>query len=144
MLRLLSLLLPALIPSWRFFQTVAPSPRVEYRLIRRGRAGDWAEDRPRPARVSLWKMLRRMMWNPDWNEQLFIVSCAEHIVEEPNQHAIDEINRRIARLLPLEEDTELQFRLVFWHRQEAQLIKEVEFESRPVALHSLKARLDAY
>ena len=28
----LRLLLPALIPSWRFFDVIAPSPRIEYAL----------------------------------------------------------------------------------------------------------------
>ena len=28
------LLLPALIPSWSFFDVIAPSPRIEYALLR--------------------------------------------------------------------------------------------------------------
>ncbi|CUH75704.1 hypothetical protein TRM7557_00519 [Tritonibacter multivorans] len=148
MLRLISLLLPALIPSWRFFKTVAPSPRVEYRLLHRGEAGDWQEDRPRPAHLSFFTMLRRMLWNPAWNEQLFMVSCAERLVEADSPHSSahseDEINRRIARLLPMADDTELQFRLVFWYRDGAQLVKEVEFESTPVPVNSLRVRSHDY
>ncbi len=140
MLRLISLLLPALIPSWRFFKTVAPSPRVEYRLIRDGQPGAWQEDRPRPAHVSFAMMLRRMLWNPDWNEQLFLVSCSERLIEDPELHGAhsrDEINRRVARLLPPGEQA-LQFRLVFISREGAQIVKMVEYESTPVALSTLQ------
>ena len=33
MLQTVKLLLPALIPSWRFFSTIAPSPRIEFALL---------------------------------------------------------------------------------------------------------------
>ena len=145
---LISLLLPALIPSWRFFKTVAPSPRVEYRLLRHGVAGAWQEDRPCPAHLSIFTMLRRMLWNPEWNEQLFMVSCAERLVEEDSPHCSahseQEINRRIARLLPMAGETDLQFRLVFWRRDGAQLVKEVGFESTPVPVSRLRERRNDY
>ena len=148
MLRLISLLLPALIPSWRFFKTVAPSPRVEYRLLRHGVASAWQEDRPRPAHLSIFTMLRRMLWNPEWNEQLFMVSCAERLVEEDSPHCSahseQEINRSIARLLPMAGETDLQFRLVFWRRDGAQLVKEVGFESTPVPVNRLRERRNDY
>ena len=51
MLHGLKLLLPALIPSWRFFDTIAPSPRIEYALLHDPHAAAaWREFRPRPAR----------------------------------------------------------------------------------------------
>lgn len=140
--RLLSLLLPALIPSWRFFKTVGPSPRVEYRLIHSGQPGTWQEDRPRPQRLGLGQMLRRMLWNPSWNEQLFMVSCAERLMEEETAHSLEELNLRIASQLMGRADCELQFRLVFLYRNpgEDALVKEVGYESVPVALMKLKGR----
>ncbi|MEP4036476.1 hypothetical protein [Pseudophaeobacter sp.] len=138
MLRLLSLFLPTVIPSWRFFKTVAPSPRIEYRLIEGESIGDWQEDRPRPAHLGLGQVLRRMLWNPDWNEQLYLVSCSERLIEAPSQHSVDEINLRVARILP-EGAQMLQFRLVFMSREGARLVKLVEYESTPVALASLQA-----
>ena len=33
-MRSLTLLLPALAPSWRFFPAVTPSPRIEFRALR--------------------------------------------------------------------------------------------------------------
>lgn len=137
MLRLISLLLPALIPSWRFFKTVAPSPRIEYRLVAKSFVGPWQEDRPRPASLSFTQMLRRLLWNPDWNEQLFLVSCSERLIEVPSQHSLDEINSRIARLLPSGTEA-LQFRLVFLSREGGRLVKTVEYESAPVPLSALQ------
>ncbi|WP_162930062.1 hypothetical protein [Pseudophaeobacter sp. EL27] len=138
MLRLLSLFLPTVIPSWRFFKTVAPSPRIEYRLIEGESIGDWQEDRPRPTHLGLGQVLRRMLWNPDWNEQLYLVSCSERLIEAPSQHSVDEINLRVARTLP-EGAQMLQFRLVFLSREGARLVKLVEYESTQVALASLQA-----
>ena len=137
MLHLLSLFLPTVIPSWRFFKTVAPSPRIEYRLIEAGRVGDWQEDRPRPGHLGLGQILRRMLWNPEWNEQLYLVSCSERLIDEPSQHSVDEINLRVARLLPVGQQ-ELQFRLVFVSREQGQIVKLVEYESSPVSLITLQ------
>ncbi|MCD9149205.1 hypothetical protein [Pseudophaeobacter flagellatus] len=142
MLRLISLFLPTVFPSWRFFKTVAPSPRIEYRLIEPGQSeayavGGWQEDRPRPQHLRLGQMLRWMLWNPQWNEQLYLVSCAERLIEAPSQHSIDEINRRVARLLP-QGSQALQFRLVFLSREGAQVVKLVEYESTPVLLAQLQ------
>lgn len=137
MLHLLSLFLPTVIPSWRFFKTVAPSPRIEYRLIEAGRVGDWQEDRPRPGHLGLGQILRRMLWNPEWNEQLYLVSCSERLIDEPSQHSVDEINLRVARLIPAGQQ-ELQFRLVFVSREQGQIVKLVEYESSPVSLITLQ------
>jgi uncharacterized protein (UPF0248 family) len=136
-LHLLSLFLPTVIPSWRFFKTVAPSPRIEYRLIEAGRVGDWQEDRPRPGHLGVGQILRRMLWNPEWNEQLYLVSCSERLIDEPSQHSVDEINLRVARLLPAGQQ-ELQFRLVFVSREQGQIVKLVEYESSPVSLITLQ------
>ncbi|MQQ08989.1 hypothetical protein GFB49_11035 [Epibacterium sp. SM1979] len=137
MLRVISLLLPALIPSWRFFKSVAPSPRVEYRVIGGAHAQDWQEDRPRPATISVATLVRRMVWNPAWNEQLFLVSCAERMIEEPSPHSLNEILIRVARLLEAQEGL-LQIRLVFIAREGEALVKTVEYESDPVPISTLK------
>ena len=137
MLRLFALFLPTVIPSWRFFKTVAPSPRIEYRLISGESKGRWQEDRPRPEHLAGWQILGRMLWNPDWNEQLYLVSCSERLIEAPSQHSIDEINLRVAKALPAGSG-DLQFRLVFLSREGKQIVKLVEYESAPVSLASLK------
>lgn len=136
MLRTLKLLLPAIIPSWRFFDEVAPSPRIEFALLNNAHdhPGDWREFRPRPERLSIGEMLKRMVWNPRWNESLFLVSCAERIMADPTEHSCQEILKRIrAELARQEIDVQsapcLQFRLVFMHRHELQLQKDVMFIS---------------
>ena len=96
MLRFIALLLPAVIPSWRFFKSVEPSPRVQWAAIRPdGTQTGWQDFRPRPLRVSPARMLWRLFWNPVWNDGLFVVSCAERISLTPNQQDIDQIARRI-------------------------------------------------
>jgi hypothetical protein len=97
MVRTLALLLPALIPAWRFFARVVSSPRVEFALL--GSADEapreWQEFRPRPAHVPPPLMLARLLWNPRWNESLFLVSCCERFLDRGETRNIDEILARI-------------------------------------------------
>lgn len=136
MLQTVKLLLPALIPSWRFFDAIAPSPRIEFALLTTAQeiSHDWLEFRPRPARVSILAMFRRMVWNPRWNESLFLVSCAERLMENPTEHSREEIFTRIIAELRRtgrfgEAAPFLQFRLVFISRQGVTLQKDVTYIS---------------
>jgi hypothetical protein len=134
---LLKLLLPALIPSWNFFDVIAPSPRVEYARLRSigDASADWREFRPRPESLSPLEMLKRLVWNPRWNESLFLVSCAERLTDVPTVHSEDEIFKRIAADVVREpEDAErpwLCFRLVFVSREADTLSSEVLFQPAP-------------
>ncbi|MET0545976.1 MAG: hypothetical protein ABWZ40_06670, partial [Caulobacterales bacterium] len=96
MLKSLKLLLPALLPSWNFFDSIGPSPRIEYALLLtpEDQSPNWREFRPRPANLSFAAMLGRVFWNPRWNENLFLVSCAEKIVDAPTEHSIQEVFQR--------------------------------------------------
>jgi hypothetical protein len=142
MLRSLQLLLPALIPSWRFFDYIAPSPRIQYALLNAEQRMlcDWQEFRPRPARLSITQMLQRMLWNPQWNESLFMTSCAERIMENHTAHSENQILARMgkawnAKQLPaLAGARQIQFRLVFLEREGRQLLQQVCFVSRLAAL----------
>lgn len=135
MLKTLALVLPVFFPSWRFFKSIEPSPRVEWAAIPAGGAAPltWREYRPRPIRLRPHQLLWRLFWNPDWNDALFVVSCAERIQAEPTPHSIEMIQRRIAydlhqkRIEP--EGELLQFRLVFVHRLHARLVRDVVFVS---------------
>ncbi len=137
----LKLLLPALIPSWNFFDVIAPSPRIEYTLLNSENEmiAEWKEFRPRPERLSFIQVLYRLFWNPRWNETLFMVSCAERILQNPtqNQDSENEILNRITSELSeeglnksLTAATHIQFRLLTIQRQDEQLIHEVNFISR--------------
>ncbi|MBU1374370.1 MAG: hypothetical protein KKE02_21860 [Alphaproteobacteria bacterium] len=134
MLRAVSLLLPALIPSWRFFDAIGPSPRVEYALLPAADAAPrpWREFRPRPAHLSLAAMLGRLVWNPRWNETLFLVSCAERLMDQPTAHSEDEIFRRIdADVGGAASQPWLCFRLVFLSREGDAITRDVLFQSEP-------------
>ncbi len=145
MLHTLKLLLPALLPSWNFFDVIAPSPRIQFSLLSKKdeTPEEWQEFRPRPAKLTFIQMLKRLLWNPKWNESLFMVSCAERIIAQPaqriQQHSEDEILKRIIRILPesnlnLATANYLQFRLVLVQRQGEQLQHEIVFYSRIQAL----------
>ncbi|OYW30111.1 MAG: hypothetical protein B7Z44_02345 [Caulobacter sp. 12-67-6] len=146
-LKPLTLLLPALIPSWNFFDVIAPSPRIEYALPPSSKPpkDGWREFRPRPERVPAWAMLGRLLWNPRWNETLFLVSCAERLVNTPTDHSQDEIFSRLAAELRGAPDgadaaSWLSFRLVFVSREDEAIQREVLFQSAPRRLADITVR----
>lgn len=138
MLRTLQLILPALIPSWNFFDVIAPSPRIEYALCDETGASQsgWMPFRPRPESLSILTMLRRLIWNPRWNETLFLISCAERLSQGITpDHSASEIIARMKRdLATSTEASHFRFRLVFVHREGDQLTQEEICRSEPEAL----------
>ena len=145
----LKLLLPALLPSWNFFDVIAPSPRIEFTLLHSENEPplQWQEFRPRPTQLTFSQMLARMLWNPRWNETLFIVSCAERIMESaaqnnPDSHSENEILNRIINDIVCHKlftennktqattTTHLQFRLLVIQREGIELTQDVVFQSR--------------
>lgn len=142
MWKTLALILPVLVPSWRFFKTIEPSPRVQWAFVTGSddALAQWQEFRPRPTHVSILQMLRRLFWNPAWNETLFLVSCAERIQDQPTDHSINEIRHRIAREIT-QQPTEVKgetfhFRLVFMRREADKLLSETVFLSKEFPLKS--------
>lgn len=137
MLKTLSLILPVLIPSWRFFKTIEPSPRVQWALSSDSDTppNAWQDFRPRPLTVTWLQMIARLFWNADRNEELFVISCAERIQQQPDAQSIHEIRRRIQfdiEQMRIDATGQLlQFRLVFVHREQAELVQEVVFLSDP-------------
>ncbi len=135
MRRTLELLLPALIPSWDFFRSVEASPRIEYWVAEDGPY--WREFQPRPAQITAGAMVRRLFWNPNWNDQLFLVSCAERLVTDPTEHAVDAIRNRLeTALMPKKGRRTVQFRLVFVSEAQGHTVREVEYESTPFLLRA--------
>ncbi len=131
----LKLILPVLIPSWDFFDVIVASPRIQFSLVDNEAAEGvvWQEYRPRPATLSLGVMLRRMFWNAPWNESLYMVSCAERLIDYPTKHSEDEIFRRLIKEVIVKEtnveNKSLRFRLVFIKRTGEQLVEEICFQS---------------
>ena len=135
MLRSLPLLVPALIPSWRFFDIITASPRIE--VARMASATDapaqWQEFRPRPPRLSPSTILRRLFWNPVWNETLFLVSCAERLLDTPTRHSVDEIATRIIASLGPGPGF-FRFRVVLVGREGGAPTSEIAYVSPPRSL----------
>lgn len=137
MLKTLRLLAPVLLPSWRFFDSIAASPRIEFQCL--GATDDpldeWREFRPRPQGLSPGTFLRRLFWNPRWNETLFLTSCAERLLESPSDHSIREIATRIAESLAAgEAQPRFRFRLVLVSRADEALQRQVAYVSPPQAV----------
>lgn len=133
LLNAIKLLLPALIPSWNFFDVIAPSPRIQFTLLNNKKSvvTDWQEFRPRPENMSVAQILKRMIWNPKWNESLFLVSCAERIIDDYTEHSESEILNRIEQQIHKKNEVaHLQFRLILIHREGSELKKDVLFISR--------------
>lgn len=129
----IKLLLPALIPSWNFFDVISPSPRIQFILLNNEKSpiNDWQEFRPRPEHLTFMQMLKRMVWNPKWNESLFLVSCAERLIDNYTSHSENEILSRIESDYRYETSAiHCQFRLAFIHREASNLKEEVLFTSR--------------
>lgn len=140
MMRVLILLLPCLIPSWRFFKSVEPSPRVQWRGVSPpgGPEDDWQDYRPAPQTVSVTGMLRRLIWNPDRNRDLWVVSLSERLILDPSAHSHDEICRRVAaeataHLAP-GQFSDLQFRLLFISREDGRIESQISYVSNPFPL----------
>jgi hypothetical protein len=135
MLKSLRLLAPALLPSWRFFDRITASPRIEFTCPAAAEeaADSWQEFRPRPQSLSLGAFLCRLVWNPRWNETLFLVSCAERLLENPTEHSITEISSRIAAALdsatPEGGTAFFRFRLVLIRREGNALRREIAYVS---------------
>lgn len=147
MLNVFKLLLPALVPSWRFFDIIAPSPRIQYALLPAAQAdaADWQAFHPRPQQLAFISMCKRLFWNPSWNDILFTVSCAERLLQQPTRHSEDEILKRIGREIlstaapqTVSDTGFLQFRLLLIQRQGTQLLEQIAFYSRIVALAEME------
>ena len=123
MRRTLALLAPVLFPSWGFFRAVEPSPRIE--VADPGAPGGWRPFRPPPSRLSAAAMAARLFWSPRRNEDLFLASCAERVLEDGRPHAQAEIAARIRADL----GRDAPYRLVTVRREGEALVVETAFES---------------
>lgn len=55
----------------------------------------WIPFRPIPVRFTLTQHLIRLFYNPDWNELLYINTCAERLFEGGDKFYIQEIANRL-------------------------------------------------
>ncbi len=137
MLQTCKLLLPVFIPSWRFFNRIAPSPRIEFTLLKEAQEESsckWQEFNLKPKQLSVISFLKSIFYNPCWNEALYIMNCAERLIIDPSEHCVQEIISRIKtelerRGVDLSMTPYLQFRLIFISREGNELEKEILFTS---------------
>lgn len=136
MLKTLSLILPVVLPSWRFFKTIEPSARVQWTTA--DTSDCWHVFRPRPTKASITSMLVRLLWNPQWNETLYVLSCVERQYLAPNDHSIAQIRMRVAQDIlhsgAAPAGARFWFRLVFVQRVGGQLIEDIVYVSPPCTL----------
>lgn len=134
MLQIFKLFLPVIIPSWRFFDVIAPSPRIELTFLERqdDLPQEWQEYRPRPETLAIPDLLRRVVWNADWNESLFLMRCAERLVDGEEEFCREEIFKSIKRDYP--EKKFVKFRLIFHAREGNDMEKHLVYMSPVRAL----------
>lgn len=94
---MIKLLFPILFPSWRFFSSIGPSPRIELGFVAEEAEVpiDWAPFWPIPQTLTFTQKLVRLWHNPKWNERLFINTCAERLFESNDDFYVEEIARRL-------------------------------------------------
>jgi len=144
---MLKLLLPILFPSWRFFSSIGPSPRIQISFLQdeNAQSHNWQAFRPLPARVSFWSGLGRLLLSPERNETLFINTCAERLFDEYSPMREQEIMRRILAAIARREivcdaDTKyVQFRICAVMREGQVIAQPVVFISKPNLLKPASA-----
>lgn len=129
MLRSLALFLPVVVPSWRFFDVIAPSPRIEFAVLTAcdDEASDWREFRPRPDVLSVFDLMKRIVWNPHWNENLFLMSCAERLMKGEEDFARQQIFQCLHA--DVIGSSFVQFRLVFYVREGEEVERHIVYMS---------------
>ncbi|MCX6612166.1 MAG: hypothetical protein NTW74_15090, partial [Acidobacteria bacterium] len=109
---------------------IGPSPRIEYALLDEAHAvAEWREFSPRPARLSFGQMLLRLVWNPRWNQSLYLLGCAERLIENPTEQSTREIVESIKAENADASAPWLQFRVVFVSRQGECTREDINFTS---------------
>lgn len=137
---MLKLFLPVLFPSWRFFSSIGPSPRIHYALLQaeHDEPHQWLEFRPKPIHIPLKKKLWLLLHNPQWNEQLYINTCAEKLFEGYSEIREQEIMRRILAAISAQEifvspdDKYVVYRVSAVMREGQEVKQQVTFVSIPV------------
>ena len=124
MLNLAQLFLPILFPSWRFFEAIGPSPRIEVRLAS---GGPWLPVGAIPLRLGSRDYLRRLFHAPEWNAHLYQTSTAIRHAVEPTEHTLSELTRLVAKGVAAGEP--FNFRIIFLAREGEAVGKFIEYES---------------
>ena len=135
-------LLPILFPSWRFFSSIGPSPRIEVGFVgdKNSEPQAWLPFRALPQSINFPLGLQRLFHNPLWNERLYINTCAEHLFEGYSEFREREIGQRLVvavlnkEIVVDDEFRYLVFRIHALESEAGQVRDEIVFVSKPFAL----------
>lgn len=139
---MLNLILPVIFPSWRFFSGIGPSPRIQYAFLESesAEAEEWFEFRPSITQVSFKRGLFRLFHNPEWNETLYINTCAERLFEGYSSMREQEIMKRLLAAvrngeIPAKPNRPFfTYRLVARIREEQGIVQPVTITATPVRI----------
>ncbi len=139
MMNALQLLMPVLFPSWRFFPEVGPSPRIEYMLLSRAddKQSAWAQFCPHPESLSFFQSAKGLLWNPERNRALFLVTCSEQFLANDSKPALEHLVALVRAGLMNENAVEhdyFQFRLMVIFREGDELEREEVYRSSVMPL----------
>ncbi len=161
------LLAPALLPSWRFFDVIEPSPRLQVAAWRGATDGEEPQwhDVPfvvqrRPGRpidhdgldIARRRVFRHgsLLLNPTRNDALYLVSCCSRVIEDGRPHAQREIAVRLGAIGRvsglLQPDVRaglagFRFRILEVSRGPGGLERQVAFTSEPFTLDGVPLHL---
>lgn len=110
-------------PSWRFFDEIAPSPRIEYRQLqgKDEKIDNWQNLSIRPEKISPYQTIFSLFHNPQWNNYLYINSCAENLMQEPSVEKEQELAKATLATIKNTNINYFQFRLLFICREGQEL-----------------------
>lgn len=139
---MLKFLLPILFPSWRFFSSIGPSPRIEmgFTADKNSEPQNWFPFRPLPKKINFVLGIQQLFHNPLWNERLYINTCAEHLFEDYSEFREREIGRRLTvavlnkEIVVGGEFQYLVFRIRALEFEAGQMRDDVVFVSKPFSL----------
>ena len=142
---IIKLILPILFPSWRFFSSIGPSPRIEVGFVadKNSEPQEWLPFRPLPKKINFALGLQQFFHNPLWNERLYINTCAEYLFEGYSEYREQEIGKRlVAATLSKEMVVDdkfhyLVFRIRAIESEVEQVRDDVAFVSKPLSLKGI-------
>lgn len=139
---MLKLILPVLFPSWRFFSSIGPSPRIEVGFATQSDSTppEFIPVFTLPEKVSPLSSFVRLMHNPEWNERLYINTCAEYLFETHSEFHEQQIAQRLLiaiqsrKIIAPESTHHMVFRIRTFVADEGRPQNDVIFISRSFAL----------
>ena len=131
-MNIVRLILPILIPSWRFFDRVGPAPLIQ--ICRQNHCHSkkeqviWEDIGVYALPVfNVQSFIQRLFWSPLRNEYLYLVSLSERLICQEEEFAEQQIFHILTRHYP--DIDHLQFRLVFADRDNEVITNHVVYTS---------------